>query len=211
MLNKFVYFLSFTILLALFSSLGIAAENKGQIRDFYVGMNITEIDTNKYFFSCNNKKIKALTDYQQCLASANKLTEVNVFYNDATSEWGDVNDRWLGTKIAGHPVLISIHIDTDKDIERIDVQTDPDSRMYMKKKSFLLGNRIKSQFGSQNWRCTDKKDSDNTQVGGVIIDQLCRKDFNGFTVVTHVELFNKNINGKKNYTNATKLSIVKTS
>lgn len=211
MLNKLIIFYCFTISLSFFTSLSSAAENKRQIRDFSVGMNITSIDPGKYFFSCNGKTIKTLTDYQQCPADPNKLTEVNVSYNDSTAEWGDVNDKWLGTKIAGHPVLISIYIGINKDIERIDVQTDPNSRAYMKKKSFLLGNRIKSQFGSLNWRCSNKKSAENTKVGDVFINELCRKDFNGYSVVTHVEFFNKNINGKKNYINSTKLSIVKTS
>ncbi len=190
-----------------------ASEQPGQVRDLYVGMPVVELtDSKGYFFRCaDGTQLETIKSYQNCKADEDGFVQVNVTYNDEVSEWGDVNDKWFGTKLAGHPVLINSFINIKGEIERIDVQTDPSSRMYMKKKSFLLGKRIKNQFGENHWMCTERKQQSEVEVGGMLIDELCRKDFHGFSVVTHVELFYKLIDGEKHYTNSTKFSILSTS
>jgi hypothetical protein len=194
---------------------GITSANDklGQVRDLYIGMPITDLAENQgYFFRCSDgKKLEKINEYQVCPTDEQGFIQLNVIYNNETSEWGDVNDKWLGTKLAGHPVIINSFINANGEIERIDVQTDPNSRMYMKKKSFLLGQRIKNQFGENFWMCTKRQQDDEIEVGGMLIDELCRKDFHGFSVVTHIELFYKLTDGKKQYINSTKFSLLATS
>jgi len=210
MLNKSVL----GVIFFLVAHITLAADHKGQVRGLYVGMPVSELAGNKkYFFSCTHDgKLVKINDYNNCQKGNQGAFQINVAYNDNFSEWGEVNDKWKGTKLAGHPVSINLSINNEGNIERIDVKTDPNARMYMKKKSFLLGDRIKTQFGENNWSCLNGEKNNKVEAaGGVMLDELCRKDFQGFRIVTHVQLFYRLEDGEKQYINSTKFSILATS
>ena len=90
----------------------------------------------------------------------------------------ELGDRWEGTKVAGHPVIPSLLIDDAGVVQGIRVVTDSDTRMYLKKKAFLLGIRVMGRYGRDGWTCTEAEPgAGRTPVGGLFIDRRCEKTF----------------------------------
>src|SRR5690606_14300796 len=110
--------------------------------------------------------------YARCPPEISGLHEVTVEYDESLQRWAAVNDLWEGTKVAGHPVVLSVLFDDAGVVQGIRAITDPDARMYMKKKAFLLSLRVKGRYGRDGWNCRQEAPvAGRTPVGGMFIDE----------------------------------------
>ena len=108
-----------------------------------------------------------------------------------------------------HPVILSLLIDDRGVVQGIRAVTDPDARMYMKKKAYLLTLRVKGRYGRDGWHCRREEPvGGKTPVGGVFIDEVCEKTYHGRRLVVHTDLYRTAEQSGREFTNATRLEIL---
>lgn len=150
------------------------------MRDLRVGMPITEIPAEEYIdLTCAaapGHKLDQWAEYRQCPADSAGIRGVAFHFNDSLNPLAQVNDTYQGTKIAGHPVLLTLLIDDRGIVDGLRIDTDPNARLFWRKKAHLLAFVVKNRYGETGWDCRDIKPGDGeTAVGGLFIKQHCEK------------------------------------
>jgi hypothetical protein len=196
-----------------------AAEDplEGDIRDLKVGTKVEDLPTRGYLhFACGSDgaepgaEISGWTEFRHCPAEPSGLHEVAFQYDEDLQPWAEVNDNFEGTKVAGHPVILSLLIDDKGIAQGIRVVTDPDSRMYMKKKAFLLGIRVMGRYGRDGWQCVEAQPDDGkSPVGGMFIDRRCEKTFHDRHLILETDLYRTAEQHDQEFTGSTRLEIFK--
>jgi hypothetical protein len=194
-----------------------AAEDpeQGDLRDLRVGMSVAELPAEGYVDrACGSDggapgtALASWTEFARCPPDAAGLHEVTFAY--AASPLAEVGDRWEGTKVAGHPVIPSLLIDGRGVVQGIRIVTDPDTRMYLKKKAFLLGVRVMGRYGRDGWTCTEAAPgAGRAPVGGLFIDRRCEKIFHDRRLILATALYRTAEQQGQEFTGATRLEIFK--
>jgi hypothetical protein len=202
---------------ALLAAAAGAAEDplQGDLRDLRVGMRVAELPAEGYVdLACGKNgggsgaSLASWTEFERCPQDAAGLHEVTFAY--AESPLAELGDRWEGTKVAGHPVIPSLLIDDAGVVQGIRVVTDPDARMYLKKKAFLLGIRVMGRYGQDGWTCTEAEPGEGrAPVGGMFIDRHCEKVFHDRRLILETDLYRTAEQGGQEFTGATRLEIFK--
>ncbi|WP_226583168.1 hypothetical protein [Acuticoccus sediminis] len=169
----------------------------GDIRTLTVGEPVTTLSHHGYGdLAClgpDGAPVAHVSEWSavlECPADAAGLRTVRVYYDDAAQEWISVNDKWGGTRVAGHPVELTVRVDADGVLETLAVRTDPEARQYMHKKAFLLGNKVKSHYGWQGWQCSvGQPSAERREVGGTFVDERCEKVTDGREIVLQTQLY----------------------
>lgn len=189
-----------------------AAEDplEGDLRDLRVGMRVAELPAEGYVdLACGGEPGVALAswaEFARCPQDADGLREVTFAY--AESPLAELGDRWEGTKVAGHPVIPSLLIDEAGLVQGIRIVTDPDTRLYLKKKAFLLGIRVMGRYGRDGWTCTEAEPgAGRTPVGGMFIDRHCEKVFHDRRLILETDLYRTAEQQGEEFTGATRLEI----
>ena len=192
-----------------------AAEDplEGDLRDLRVGMSVDKLPAEGYVdLACGSDgdapgaPLASWTEFARCPPDAAGLHEVTFAY--AASPLAEVGDRWEGTKVAGHPVIPSLLIDGRGVVQGIRIVTDPDTRMYLKKKAFLLGVRVMGRYGRDGWTCTEAEPgAGRAPVGGLFIDRRCEKIFHDRRLILETELYRTTEQQGQEFTGATRLEI----
>ena len=147
-------------------------------------------------------------DFARCPPDAAGLHEVAFAF--APSPLAALGERWEGTKVAGHPVIPSLLIDDQGVVQGIRIVTDPEARLYLKKKAFLLGIRVMGRYGRDGWTCTEAEPGDGrTPVGGMFIDRRCEKVFHDRRLILETDLYRTAEQQGREFTDATRLEIFK--
>ena len=188
---------------------------KGDLRNLSVGTKIADLPKERFInFACGanggepTTELSGWQDYATCPASEDGLHEVAFEYAD-DNPWAAVNDKWEGTKVAGHPVQPSLLITGDGVVKGIRIVTNG-RRMYLKKKAYLLPIRIMGRYGRDGWDCEDAEPSDGkTAIGGMFIDRHCEKIFHDRHLVMDVDLYRTAGQEGKDFTGVTKFEIYK--
>jgi hypothetical protein len=189
---------------------------QGDLRDLSVGMQVGDLPATGYVnFVCGGDggapgpALGGWAEFARCPADADGLHQVSFEYDDSLQPWAAVSDMWEGTQVAGHPVVPSLLIDDQGVVERILIVTDPDARLYLKKKAFLLPIRVMGRYGRDGWTCTDAKpDSGMSPVGGMFIDRHCEKTFHDRRLVMDTHLFRTAEQSGQEFTGSTRLEII---
>jgi hypothetical protein len=194
-----------------------AAEDplQGDLRDLRVGMTVAELPADGYVdLACGSDggapgaALASWAEFARCPPDAAGLHEVTFAY--AESPLAELGDRWEGTKVAGHPVIPSLLIDDAGVVQGIRVVTDPDARMYLKKKAFLLGIRVMGRYGRDGWTCTEAEPgAGRAPVGGMFIDRHCEKVFHDRRLILDTDLYRTAEQQGQEFTGATRLEIFK--
>jgi hypothetical protein len=199
---------------ALSAGPGRAAEDplEGDLRELRVGMSVAELPAEGYVdLACAGAPGAALASwagFAQCPQDADGLHEVTFAF--AESPLAELGDRWEGTKVAGHPVIPSLLIDDAGLVQGIRIVTDPDARLYLKKKAFLLGIRVMGRYGRDGWTCTEAEPgAGRTPVGGMFIDRHCEKVFHDRRLILETDLYRTAEQQGEEFTGATRLEILR--
>jgi hypothetical protein len=142
------------------------------VGDLFIGMPIRAIPNAGYIdLSCvddASRKLRSWSESSECPLGMDRLRAVRFEFDPATSR--------DGTSIAGHPVILTALVDDSQTLAGLKIDTDPEARLYMRKKAFLLGVKVKSRYGSEGWTCMQREhDAGERSVGGVYIRESCRK------------------------------------
>lgn len=188
-----------------------AEEGDGDIRGLRVGVAAAALPMRGFAqFTCtvSGEAIGGWVEHARCGAGADGLREVSVRYDEAVQVWAAVNDMWEGTKLAGHPVLLSVLFDEGGTAQAIRVVTDPKARFYLRKKAFLLGIRVMGRYGREGWACADDPtDAGRIPVGGMLFARECVKDLPDRRLLLRTDLYRGPGQVGRDFTDATRFEI----
>ncbi|MBV8522449.1 MAG: c-type cytochrome, partial [Acetobacteraceae bacterium] len=144
-----------------------------------------------------------------CPKDASGLHEVGFRYDEDANLLARLNDKYGGTRVGGHPVLVSLLLDDQGQMAGIRIVTDPNARLYMHKKAFLLGQQAKARYGDEGWTCTQGSPSDNEQpVGGVFVKEHCEKITPTRHIIVERDLFRHPGEDLKQFVDDSKITIL---
>lgn len=195
------------------ASAATAATEDNDLREFRVGMNVNEMPLAGYLgFICagnGGRKLENWQDYRQCPAEASGWHAVRFQYDEAANPLAKVNGLYEGTKVGGHPVLLTAVIGDDSRLKGMVIETDPAARLYLRKKAFLFGEQVKARFGDAGWNCVSQEPAaDQEAVGGLFINEHCDKVTSTRRLRLDRALFRLAGQDPKNFTSRSRLEIL---
>jgi hypothetical protein len=133
-------------------------------------------------------------DFKKCPPEASGLHEVAARFDDeaeyvakALGVPADAAGR-IGTRVAGHPVVLSALFDDGGVLRGIRMVSDPRATPVERRMAHLLGVAVINRYGADGWTCTDLPPAEGeSAVGGVFIKRRCEKVLPGraLTMETH--------------------------
>jgi hypothetical protein len=168
-----------------------AAQNKpdpGEIRGLKLGLDARRISQDGFGeFACGSnggaprQKLEGFADFAKCRAEPNGLHEVYLRFDDEEEYIGRAIDddqytRKIGTRVAGHPVILSALFDDGGILRGIRFVTDPRAAPAERRMAHLLRAAAINRYGAEGWSCVDQSPAvGETPVGGIFLKQKCRK------------------------------------
>ena len=205
-------------LVALCAPVGLAAATEpaveNDLRGFRVGMDVADLPAEGYVdLACANDPARTLTgwtDYTACPVDEHGLHPVRFRYDEAANPMARLDDKYGGTKVAGHPVLLTLHIGDDRRVGRLTIETDPEARLYLRKKAFLFANLVNACYGEEGWACRSTPPvGDEEPVGDMFIKEHCEKTAGGRRLILDRTLFRHTGQDLKNFVGTTRLTILR--
>lgn len=155
-----------------------ARAEDADLREFRVGMAASELPVAGYAdFSCaGGQGLEGWQDYRRCPPDAAGLHPLRFHYQDGANDLAFINDSYEGTKVGGHPVLLTLLISGAGIVEGLRIETDPAARLNRRKKAYLLGELAKARYGEAGWACTEEPAAAGEEpVGGTFLKEHCEK------------------------------------
>ena len=128
------------------------------------------------------QKLDGWTDFATCRAEANGLHEVYVRFDDEDEYIGKAIDDSMhaqgkiGTRVAGHPVILSVLFDDGGIVRGLRFVTDPRASPYERRMAHLLRLAVINRYEPDGWSCIDfPAAAGESPVGGVFLKQRCEK------------------------------------
>src|ERR1700684_816357 len=140
------------------------------------------------------QELDAWSDFKKCRPEASGLREAAACLDDedeyvakALGEPSYAAQR-TGTRVAGHPVVLSALFDDGGILRGVRMVSDPRAAPAERRMAHLLGVAVINRYGTDGWHCTDFPPAEGeSAVGGVFIKQRCDKTMaeRTLTVETH--------------------------
>ena len=128
------------------------------------------------------QKLEEWSDFAKCRPEDNNLYEVYARFDDEDEYIGKAIEEpryargKTGTRVAGHPVILSALFDRDGVLRGIRMVSDPRGSMMERRMAHMLRLAIINRYDPDGWACTDLPPAPGeTPVGGVFIKQRCEK------------------------------------
>ena len=128
------------------------------------------------------QKLDKWSDFAKCRPEPNGLHEVYARFDDEAEYVGKALDDPLyasqhtGTRVAGHPVILSALFDDNGVLRGIRFVSDPRGTPAERRMAHLLKLDVMNHYGPDGWTCTDfAPEPGETPVGGIFIKQRCTK------------------------------------
>lgn len=181
----------------------------GDIRALAVGQTVAEMPEEGYYeFACGSnggpplRPIRGWGAFRDCPPDANGLYEVYVEYDSealAITElyrqtFGEAMwlEKYAGTKVAGHPVILSVLFGADDTVHGLRVVTDSRAPLDRRRVAHTLRFRIKGRYSRADWQCADLPLGDGeTPVGKRFIKERCETHYDDRRIVLESHFFRK--------------------
>ena len=162
----------------------------GEIHGLKLGLKAEEMSTDSFGdLACGSnggpprQAIDDWGDFRKCRPEPSGLYEVNARFDDQQEYIGRAIDDplyaqgRLGTRVAGHPVILSVLFDKDSVLRGIRMVSDPRGSIMERRMAHMLRLAIINRYDPEGWTCTDLPPAvGETPVGGgVFIKQRCEK------------------------------------
>jgi hypothetical protein len=128
------------------------------------------------------QKLDGWSEFDKCMPESSGLHEVAARFDDEAEYVGKAIDDPLyasqrtGTRVAGHPVVLSALFDDTGMLRGIRVVSDPRATPLERRMAHLLASAVINHYGTEGWTCTDFPPTEGeTPVGGVFIKRRCEK------------------------------------
>lgn len=150
------------------------------LREFRIGMKIADLPGAGYHdFVCvaaPGRKLADWAGYAACPPDAKGWREIGFRYDTGANPQPRFNDPRPGTRVAGHPVRLSLLIDDRGEVAGLRIATDPEAPLYLHKKAFLLADQVMARYGQAGWTCVKAAPGGDAEpLGGVFIREHCEK------------------------------------
>ena len=184
------------------------------LREFRVGMPVGDLPAEGYAgLACADDPARTLSrwdEYRSCPADARGLHEVRFRYAEGANPGAGINDQFEGTKVAGHPVLLTLLIGDEGTVDGLTIETDPRARLYLRKKAFLFADQVKARYGEDGWTCTSAPAAaDEEPVGGVFVKEHCEKTTGQRRLILDRQLLRHAGQDLKDFVGTTRLTILR--
>jgi hypothetical protein len=191
------------VTIAVILARGATAQTKreeGEIHGLKLGMNAQSMTMDDWSeLACGSnggpprQELDAWSDFKTCHPEASGLREVAARFDDEAEYVGKAlgNPSYAaqnGTRVSGHPVILSALFDDGGVLRGIRAISDPRATPVERRMAHLLGIEVINHYGTEGWRCTDIAPAEGeTPVGGVFIKRHCEKltPERAMTVETH--------------------------
>jgi len=162
----------------------------GEIHGLKLGLKAEEMSTDTFGdLACGSnggpprQAIDDWSEFRKCRPESSGLHEVNARFDDQQEYIGRAIDDplyaqgRLGTRVAGHPVILSVLFDKDGVLRGIRMVSDPRGSIMERRMAHMLRLAIINRYEPDGWNCTDfPPAAGETPVGGgVFIKQRCEK------------------------------------
>jgi hypothetical protein len=162
----------------------------GEIHGLKLGLKADEMSTDTFGdLACGSnggpprQAIDDWSEFRKCRPEPSGLYEVNARFDDQQEYVGRAIDDpmyaqgRLGTRVAGHPVVLSVLFDKDGVLRGIRMISDPRGSIMERRMAHMLRLAIINRYDPDGWNCTDLPPAaGETPVGGgVFIKQRCEK------------------------------------
>jgi hypothetical protein len=176
------------------------------LRDLRIGGEVADLPAAGYVdFSCPadaNATPAGWPAWRDCPAGPDGLHALHFGFDPATSR--------DGTVVAGHPAVLTALIDNDGIVAGLKIDTDPKTRLYLRKKAFLFGPQVEDRYGPDGWTCTQSDlAAGEESVGGVHVKEKCTKTTRGRAITIERNLFRKAGQNEKNFIDETRVTILR--
>jgi hypothetical protein len=164
----------------------------GEIHGLKLGLKAAEMSTDTFGdLACGSnggpprQAIDEWADFRKCRPEASGLYEVSARFDDQQDYVARAIDDPLyaqgrvGTRVAGHPVILSVLFDKDGVLRGIRMISDPRAGPLERRMAHMLRLAIINRYEPDGWNCTDMPPAPGeTPVGGgIFIKQRCEKAF----------------------------------
>ncbi len=156
-----------------------SAQPKGDLRNFQLGMQMKTFSTNGYIdIACDEEdgaKLQSWSEFAKCSKNQDGLHALRFQYGDDPL-LGPISEDGQGTKAAGQPVLLTLFIDEAGILRRLRMRTDPDVRMFIKRRAHVFGLQAMARYGEDGWHCVRKEPTPQEQpLGQTFVNERCEK------------------------------------
>jgi hypothetical protein len=165
-------------------------QDPGEIHGLKLGLKAEQMSTDTFGdLACGSnggpprQPINEWSEFRKCRPEADGLYEVNARFDDQQEYIGRAIDDPLyaqgrvGTRVAGHPVILSVLFDKDGVLRGIRMVSDPRASITERRMAHMLRLAVINRYDPDGWTCTDLPPAPGeTPVGGgVFIKQRCEK------------------------------------
>ncbi len=174
----------------------------GEIHGLKLGLKAAEMSADTFGdLACGSnggtprQAIGGWTEFRKCRPEPSGLYEVYAPFDDQQDYVSRAIDDPMyaqgkvGTRVAGHPVILSVLFDTDGVLRGIRIVSDPRGSPMERRMAHMLRLAIINRYEPEGWNCTDfpPAPGETPVGGGVFIKQRCEKAMPGktLTVETH--------------------------
>jgi hypothetical protein len=162
----------------------------GEIHGLKLGLKAEKMSTDTFGdLACGSnggpprQPIDEWSEFRKCRPEPSGLYEVNARFDDEQEYIGRAIDDPLyaqgrvGTRVAGHPVILSVLFDKDGVLRGIRMVSDPRASITERRMAHMLRLAVINRYDPDGWTCTDLPPAPGeTPVGGgVFIKQRCEK------------------------------------
>ena len=159
----------------------------GEIHGLKLGLHAEAMNTDDWGeLACGSnggpprQRLDTWSQFKKCPPEASRLHEVYARFDDEAEYIGKALDDPLyagqqtGTRVAGHPVILSALFDDMGVLRGIRMVSDPRAGPVERRMAHLLKIAVMNHYGLDGWTCTDlPPDPGESPVGGVFIKQRC--------------------------------------
>ena len=163
--------------------------DQGELRGLKLGLDAKTMSTDRWGeFACGSnggpprQKIADWSEFGKCRAEESGLHEIYVRFDDEDEFVGRAIDDPLyaaqrrGTRVAGHPVILSVLFDDGGILRGLRFVSDPRGDPGARRMAHLLRIAIINRYDPSGWNCSDfPAASGESAVGGIFLKQRCEK------------------------------------
>jgi hypothetical protein len=180
---------AFALMLVSLAAHAQTRADQGEIRRLRLGLNAQTMSADGYGeFACGSnggpprQKIADWSEFAKCRPEDSGLHEVYVRFDDEDEYVGRAIDDPLfaaqrkGTRVAGHPVILSVLFDGGGVLRGLRFVSDPRGDPGARRMAHLLRIAIINRYDASGWTCTDiPLAAGESPVGGISLKQRCEK------------------------------------
>jgi hypothetical protein len=177
----------------------------GEIRGLKLGLKAATMNLDGFGdLACGSnggpprQKIDAWTEFAKCRPEESRLHEVYVRFDDEDDYIGRAIDEpryargKTGTRVAGHPVILSALFDPTGVLRGLRFITDPRAAPQERRMAHMLRLAVINRYEPDGWACVDSPPAEGeTAVGGVFLKQRCEKVAQGRHLMVEGRFFRK--------------------